>query len=74
MPSGRFSGMYASPAISAIDIALSGEPLTWNLPSRTSMSSGAASSWWATIAFALATTLSAARATASPPTASVREP
>src|SRR3954452_12871604 len=67
MPSGRFSGMYASPAISAIDIALSGEPFTWNLPSRTSMSSGAASSWWATIAFAFLATFSAARATASPP-------
>ena len=66
--------MYASPAISPSDIALSGDPLTENCPSRTSMSSGAASSLCATIRLALSTTLSVARTIASPPTASVREP
>ena len=52
----------------------SGEPRTIHLPSRSSMSAGSASSWWATIAFALSATFSAALAIASPPTASVREP
>ena len=60
--------------MSAIAMPLSGEPRTENLPSATSMSSGAASSSAATIALALSTTLSAARATASPPVASEREP
>jgi hypothetical protein len=66
--------MYAMPATSASVIALSGEPLTENFPSRTSMSSGAASSLWATIARALSTTFSVARTIDSPPTASEREP
>jgi hypothetical protein len=44
------------------------------LPSATSMSSGAASSLWATIRLALSWTFWAARETASPPTASEREP
>ena len=75
MPSGRLpSGMYARPATSASVMPLSGEPLTENFPSRSSMSSGAASSLWATIARAFSTTFSAARAIASPPTASEREP
>src|ERR687897_808097 len=39
-----FGGMWAAPAISAMVIALSGEPRTWYLPSVSSMSSGAASS------------------------------
>ena len=38
------------------------------------MSSGAASSLWATIVRIFSTTLSVARAIASPPTASEREP
>ena len=53
---------------------LSGEPLTENFPSRSSMSAGSASSWWATIRLTLAWTFSAARAIDSPPTASEREP
>ena len=53
---------------------LSGEPLTANLPSVSSMSSYAASSWWATIRRALSAILAVARATASPPTAVEREP
>src|SRR4029453_1931209 len=52
----------------------SGEPRTIHLPSRSSMSAGSASSWWATIALALSATFFAACAIASPPTASVREP
>ena len=66
--------MYAPPAISASVMPLSGEPLTENLPSASSMSSGAASSWCATIFFALSTTFAVARAIDSPPTASEREP
>ena len=53
---------------------LPGEPLTENVPSLSSMSSGAASSLCATIARTLSTTLSDALAIASPPTASEREP
>ena len=69
-----FGGMCAAPAISAIVIDLSGEPLTWNLPSASSMSSGAASSSAAQIRFAFSWTFCAARAIASPPTESEREP
>ena len=53
---------------------MSGEPATRNVPSASSMSSGAASSWCATIRLALSCTFSAARAIASPPTASDRDP
>jgi hypothetical protein len=67
-------GMCAAPAISTIVIDLSGEPFTWKLPSTSSMSSGAASSSAAQMRLALSCTFSAARATASPPTASVRDP
>jgi hypothetical protein len=66
--------MYAAPATSAIVIALSGDPLTWNLPSTSSMSSGAASSSAAQMRLALSCTLFAARAIASPPTDSDRDP
>ena len=74
MPSGMSIVTYAAPAASASVSPLSGDPRTENLPSLSSMSSGAASSWWATIALTLAATLLAARAAASPPTASEREP
>ncbi len=67
-------GMCAAPEISAIVIDLSGEPLTWYLPSVNSMSSGDASSMAAQMRLALSCTLRAARASASPPTASEREP
>ena len=53
---------------------LSGEPLTANFPPESSMSSTAASSWWATIWRALSTILAVARAIDSPPTAVDREP
>ena len=53
---------------------LSGEPLTENFPPASSMSSGAASSWWATIWRALSAILAVARASDSPPTAVEREP
>ena len=53
---------------------LSGEPLTENFPSRSSMSAGSASSWWATMRLTLAWIFSAERAMDSPPTASDREP
>ncbi len=66
--------MYAAPAMSAIDIDLSGDPLTRYAPPATSMSSGAASSSAAQIRFAFSWTRSAARAIASPPTASERDP
>ena len=49
--------MNAAPATSASVMPLSGEPFTENLPSETSMSSGAASSMCATIFLALSTTL-----------------
>ena len=74
MPSGRFSGTYAAPAISASVMPLSGEPLTEYLPSASSMSSGAASSRCAAMRLALSATLSADWASDSPPTASEREP
>ena len=67
-------GMCAAPEISAIVIDLSGEPFTWYLPSASSMSSGAASSSAAQIRLAFSCTLRAARAIASPPTDSEREP
>ena len=66
--------MYAAPATSPSDMPRSGEPLTENLPSRSSMSSNAASSWWATIRRALSAIFAVARAAASPPTAVEREP
>ena len=69
-----FGGMCAAPEISAMVIALSGEPRTWYLPSASSMSSGAASSSAAQIFLAFSCTFSAARPTDSPPTASEREP
>ena len=53
---------------------LSGEPLTENLPPLSSMSSTAASSWWATILRAFSAIFAVARATDSPPTAVEREP
>src|SRR3954463_13567763 len=54
--------MYAAPATSASVMPLSGEPRTWNLPPASSMSSGAASSRWATSRLALSATLTAERA------------
>ena len=75
MSSGSSSGRtWAMPLTSARVMPLSGEPWTENFPAASSMSSGAASSAWATIARAFAATLSAARATDSVPTAVVREP
>ena len=74
MPSGT-APMYATPAMSASAMPLSGEPLHRELPVRPPRCPpGAASSSAATIALALATTLSVALATASPPVASDREP
>ena len=52
----------------------SGTPVTRNVPSTTSMSSTAASSRCAAIAFALSRILSSAMTTAPPPTASPRLP
>ena len=66
--------MCAAPEISAIVIDLSGEPFTENLPSASSMSSGAASSSAAQTFLAFSWTFSAARAIASPPTDSERDP
>ena len=57
MPSGMSIVTYAQPAISAIVRPLSGEPLTENLPSTSSMSSGAASRLCAAIALTLSTSL-----------------
>jgi len=48
--------------------------LTEKRPADTSMSSGAASSWWATIFRAFSATLMAVRFTDSPPTDSERDP
>ena len=74
MPSGMSIVTYAAPATSASVRPLSGEPLTANLPSASSMSSGAASRLCAAICLALSTTLAVERAIDSPPTASEREP
>ena len=72
-PSGRFDAMYAASATSWIVVPLS-VPLTLNRPPPNSRSSSAASSRCAAIVRALAMTLSAARCTAVPPTARLREP
>ena len=66
--------MYAAPAISAIDIDLSGDPLTRYAPPATSMSSGDASSSAAQIRFAFSWTRSAAAGDRFAPTASERDP
>ena len=71
MSAGSSCGGMARPEISAIVIDLSGEPLTWYLPSESSMSSGAASSIAAQMRLALSCTLrAAARAPRRPPQAS----
>ena len=74
MPSGRLWAVNASNAVAWMGMALAGVPRTDSWPSISSMSSSAASSWWAAMALALAMTWSVAIATATPPTGSERLP